>query len=130
MDPRIQSQRLRELALVAVVSAGAWWWLPSREKRSAAGAGFRAPAAPPPSKQTTGEGFIAAVGWQVEFRQAVGPGDWLRVRMTITDKRPSTKPGRGRIISRREILDSDDDVKVVIGRTALYRNRPELERGI
>lgn len=76
-----------------------------------------------PVNQASGEGFIAAVGWQVEFRDAVRPGDRLRVRTRIEDKRPSSKPGRGIIVTRNEVLDGDDEVKVVIDVTSLYRNR-------
>ena len=77
-----------------------------------------------PMNRASGEGFIAAVGWQVELRNAVRPGDRLRTRMTIKDKRPSSKPGRGLVITRNEVLDSNDDVKVVIDITSLYRTRP------
>lgn len=64
-----------------------------------------------PINQASGEGFVAAVGWEVAFRNAVRPGDRLRVRMTITDKSPSSKPGRGLIVSRSEILDGDGAVQ-------------------
>src|SRR4051812_29404328 len=36
-----------------------------------------------PANQSSGEGFIGAVGWQVAFRSAVRPGERLRVRMTV-----------------------------------------------
>jgi len=77
-----------------------------------------------PVNQASGEGFIAAVGWQVEFRGAVRPGDRLRVRMTVKEKRPSSKPGRGVVVTHNEVMDAEDDVKVVIEITSLYRTRP------
>jgi acyl dehydratase len=77
-----------------------------------------------PVNQASGEGFLAAVGWEVRFRNAVRPGDRLRIRMTISGKRPSSKPGRGLITTRNEVLGSQDDVKVQIDITSLYRNRP------
>ena len=71
----------------------------------------------------SGEGFIGAVGWQVKFRNAVREGDRLRVRMTVADKRPSSKPGRGVIVTNNEMLDGNDEIKVVIEVTSLYRSR-------
>jgi len=84
---------------------------------------FRAMHALPVNQSASGEGFIAAVGWQVEFRNAVRPGERLRVRMQIKEKRPSSKPGRGVIVTHNEVLTSED-VKVAIEVTSLYRTRP------
>jgi acyl dehydratase len=64
------------------------------------------------------------VGWNVKFRSAVRPGDRLRARMTIADKRATSKPARGLVITSNEVLDSNDDVKVIIEVISLYRNRP------
>src|SRR4051794_12686681 len=47
---------------------------------------FRGLHALPTNQQGT-EGFIGAVGWNVEFRNPVRAGDRLRVRMTVADKR-------------------------------------------
>ena len=77
-----------------------------------------------PVNQASGEGFIAAVGWQVEFRNAVRPGDRVRVRMTVKEKRPSSRAGRGVITTHNEVMDSAGEVKVVIEVTSLYRSRP------
>jgi len=54
---------------------------------------------------------LASLGWDnIRFRQPILPGDTVRVRVTFVEKRPSSRPGRGVVRERVELIRQDDVV--------------------
>jgi acyl dehydratase len=66
---------------------------------------------------------LGGLEWNVKFREAVRPGDRLRVRYTITDKRQSSKPGRGVVKGLIETIDDNDRVVMSIDSVVLTATR-------
>ncbi|MCP5267363.1 MAG: MaoC family dehydratase [Burkholderiaceae bacterium] len=55
----------------------------------------------------------------------VRPGDRLRVRVTVLESRPSrSKPDRGSIRLRQEVLNQHDEVVMLSEGWGIYRRRP------
>jgi acyl dehydratase len=62
---------------------------------------------------------------EVRWLQPVRPGDRLRVRVTIVDKRESrSKPDRGIILPLAEVLNQRDEVVLSLRPINLVRRRP------
>jgi acyl dehydratase len=60
---------------------------------------------------------------EIRFLKPVRPGDGLRFRATVLESSPSrTKPGRGSVVFRWELLNQNDDVVLsMIGRQLYLR---------
>jgi acyl dehydratase len=69
-------------------------------------------------------GFVGALGWEVTFGAAVRPGDDLRMRQTIVDKRLTSCGDRALITSRNELLNQCDEIPVSIVVKWLLATRP------
>ena len=54
--------------------------------------------------------FLGGFEWQVKFHKPVKAGDKLRNKTTVSDKRQSSKPGRGLAKIRHELINQDDQV--------------------
>lgn len=66
--------------------------------------------------------LIANLGYEdVQHPAPVFPGDVLRVRSTILDKRESSKPGRGIVRIQHEVRNQDDVVVCKYSRAAMVR---------
>lgn len=64
---------------------------------------------------------VDEVRWAVPLR----PGDTVRLRTTITDARPSrSKPDRGLVHTRAELLNQDDRCPVSLMAVNILRRRP------
>ncbi len=74
--------------------------------------------------RATEPGFLGAVGWEVTFGGPVRPGDQIRMRHTIVDKRLTSRGDRGLITSRNELLSQRDDIPVSIDARWLLMIRP------
>lgn len=70
--------------------------------------------------------LIANLGYEdVRHPAPVFPGDRIRVRSRIVDKRPSSKPGRGVVTIEHTVANQADQVVCTYRRVALVRCRPE-----
>jgi acyl dehydratase len=70
--------------------------------------------------------FLGGLEWHVRFHLPVFPGDCLRSRITILRKRPSSKPGRGVVTWKAEMLNQKDQVVFALEEcTALIATQPE-----
>jgi acyl dehydratase len=63
---------------------------------------------------STQAGSLGAVGWEVTFGGPVRPGDQIRMRHTIVDKRLTSRGDRGLITSRNELINQADEIPVSI----------------
>jgi acyl dehydratase len=77
-----------------------------------------------PLVRATEPAFLGAVGWEVTFGGPVRPGDQIRMRQTIIDKRRSSRDGRGLVTSRNELLNQHDEIPVSIDARWLLATRP------
>jgi acyl dehydratase len=51
---------------------------------------------------------VASLGWdKVKFHAPLEPGDLVHLELTLVEKRPSSKPGRGIAIERGALVKSD-----------------------
>ena len=78
------------------------------------------------SSPEAGAAVIAGLGWdEVRFSNPVRVGDTLSVRFTCLDTRPSaSKPDRGIVRNRVEVLNQDDQVVLSSVHNMLMRRRP------
>lgn len=54
---------------------------------------------------------IASLGWdKVKFHAPLEPGDTVHLELTLVEKRPSSKPGRGIAIERGALVKSDGTI--------------------
>lgn len=61
---------------------------------------------------------------KLRWLQPVRPGDTLRARMTVLDSRPSaSKPDRGIVKSRWEVLNQDDELVMSMEGLGLFLRR-------
>ena len=64
--------------------------------------------------QSTHHAFAGAVSWNVTFGAPVRPGDAIRMRSTVLEKRLTSRGDRGLVTSRNELVSQRDDVVVSI----------------
>jgi acyl dehydratase len=69
-------------------------------------------------------GFVGVLSWEVTFGAAVRPGDDLRMRHTVVDKRLTSRGDRGLITSRNELLNQRDEIPVSIDAMWLLATQP------
>ncbi len=76
--------------------------------------------------QTTGifEGTtLALMGQTFEYKAPVFFGDTLKLRLTVETTKPSSKPGRGTVVFRSEVLNQRDEVAVGGTWTVMFADR-------
>jgi len=62
---------------------------------------------------------------EIRWLQPVRPGDVLRMRLTTLEVRPSqSKPDRGIVRSRWEVLNQRDEAVMTLVGMGLFRRRP------
>ena len=71
--------------------------------------------------------FLGGFDWQVKFLEPVRAGDRLHERITIIEKRLSSKPGRGIIKDRVEMINDRKRVVLSIEATMLLATRSRGE---
>jgi acyl dehydratase len=69
--------------------------------------------------------FLGGLDWHLKFVEPVRAGDRLHARVTILEKRPSSKPGRGVFKDRIEIINDRAKVALSIEVTALMATKPQ-----
>lgn len=77
--------------------------------------------------QTLGifEGTVVALAEQkFEYKAPVFFGDTIRLRLTVTDLKPSSRGGKGTVTFRSEVLKQDDGVAVGGSWTVQFRDNP------
>lgn len=68
---------------------------------------------------------IASLGWDnVRFKAPLEPGDLVRLRLELVEKRPSSKPGRGIATERGALVKEDGTVVVSGDHVVILLNRP------
>lgn len=53
--------------------------------------------------------FLGGFDWHVQFPKPLRPGEHVRARMVIEEKRLSSKPGRGIVTAQIDVVDRQDD---------------------
>jgi acyl dehydratase len=69
--------------------------------------------------------FLGGFDWHVKFLEPVRAGDRLHERITILEKRSSSKPGRGIVKQFIEVINDRERVVLSIESTALLATRPQ-----
>jgi 3-hydroxybutyryl-CoA dehydratase len=67
---------------------------------------------------------LALAGQTIEYKAPVFFGDTIRLRLTVSSTKASSKPGRGTVVFRAEILKQDDTLAVDGTWTVLFADRP------
>ena len=70
------------------------------------------------------EESLCGFDWQVKFAHPVRAGDRLRLRATFTEKRLSSKPGRGVTNWLSEVVNQDDHTVLSVAGASLIATRP------
>jgi len=53
--------------------------------------------------------FLGGFDWHVQFPKPLRPGEHVRVRLVVVEKRLSSKPGRGIVTAEVDLVDRHDD---------------------
>jgi acyl dehydratase len=69
--------------------------------------------------------FLGGFDWHVKFLEPVRSGDRLHVRITVLEKRLSSKPGRGIVKILNEVINDRKRVALSIESTTLMATRSE-----
>ena len=69
--------------------------------------------------------FLGGVDWQLRFVNPVRPGDRLRNKWTLLEKRPSSNPGRGIWKPLNEMMNQNEEVVLSIKEVLLMATRPQ-----
>lgn len=73
---------------------------------------------------TLGETSLGSAGGELQWAAPVKPGDELRLRVTVQSKRVSaSKPDRGVMVCRNELINQHDEVVLVMTPTMFIRRR-------
>ena len=67
--------------------------------------------------------FQGGFDWHVRFVEPVRPGDRLRLRLVVTEKRLTSKPGRGIVRSESDLVGSDGESVLSIDVHAMVATR-------
>ena len=67
---------------------------------------------------------LGALDWQVKFPAPVRPGDRVRLRITITSKRESSRPERGHFGLLYELLNQEGNVVLSVLMAGLITRQP------
>ena len=70
--------------------------------------------------------FLGGLDWQLKFIEPVRAGDRLHARVTILEKRPSSKPSRGVFKDRIEVINNRNKVALSIEVTALIATKGRM----
>ena len=77
-------------------------------------------------EDTTAGTLVANLGYaDVEHPKPVFPGDTLRFRTEVVDKRPSSKPGRGIVTLQHRALNQEGVEVCRFKRTVMVNAKPE-----
>ena len=76
------------------------------------------------NRRTARWAMIGGVDCHLRMPQPVRPGDHLRYRLAVVDKRPSSKPGRGVVQVREELVNQHDEVAFIVETVLLIATRP------
>jgi acyl dehydratase len=69
---------------------------------------------------------IASLGWdKVRFHAPLEPGDVVHLELTLVEKRPSSKPGRGIAVERGALVKADGTVVTSGDHTIILLMRPQ-----
>jgi acyl dehydratase len=69
---------------------------------------------------------IASLGWdKVRFSAPLEPGDTVHLELTLVEKRPSSKPGRGVAVERGALVKADGTVVTSGDHTIILLSRPQ-----
>jgi acyl dehydratase len=69
--------------------------------------------------------FLVGFDWHVKFVEPVRSGDRLHERITILEKRTSSKPGRGIVKNLIEVINDREHVVLSIESTTLMATRSQ-----
>src|SRR6266446_4348479 len=69
--------------------------------------------------------FLGGLDWKLKFRTPVRAADTLRARVTVRDKRPWIKPGRGVVTLFNEILNQRSEIVCIVEVMVLLAARAE-----
>lgn len=69
--------------------------------------------------------FLGGFDWKLKFLLPVRPDDRLRLKWTLLEKRPSSKPERGHWLGLSELINQNDDVALSIEARVLMTTRPD-----
>lgn len=68
--------------------------------------------------------FLGGFDWHVQFPKPLRPGDRVRTRSVTTEKRLTSKPGRGILTSQADLVDQDEDPVLRVLVKAMLATRP------
>ncbi len=75
-----------------------------------------------------GPDILAGLGMdELRFAVPVRPGDTLRVRLTVLERRDTADPARGIVTVRMQVMNQRDECPLAYRATVMMRRRPRAE---
>ena len=71
--------------------------------------------------------LIAGVDWHITLPRPVRAGDTLQARFTVADKRSSSKPDRGVVKTKQELLNQDGEPVLVCEAVIVVATKPKYD---
>ena len=68
--------------------------------------------------------FLGGLEWSVRFPRPLRPGDRVRTRLVVSDKRLSSKPGRGIVTHQADLVDQQEDPLLAVRVVCMLATRP------
>ena len=72
------------------------------------------------------DSVLAFLGMNVDYTKATKIGDTIYVKLTVTGKKPTSKPGRGIVFFDVETLNQRDEAVIKGSWKLLFKMRPQL----
>lgn len=68
--------------------------------------------------------FLGGFDWRVQFSKPLRPGDRVRTRSVVTEKRLSSKPGRGVVNTQTDLIDHGNEPVLQVYAAIMMATRP------
>lgn len=69
--------------------------------------------------------LVAGLEWTIRLPKPVRPGDVLRNHCEVVGREPSSRPGRGKVLTRQLMLNQADEAVMEIDAVWLVETRPD-----
>jgi acyl dehydratase len=68
--------------------------------------------------------FLGGLEWRVQFPRPLWPGTQVRTRLVVSEKRLSSKPGRGVVTHQADLVDRQEDPLLEVRVVCMLATRP------
>ena len=71
--------------------------------------------------------FLGGLDWNAQFPKPLRPGTRVRTRLVVSEKRLSSKPGRGIVTHQADLVDQQEEPVLAVRVVCMLATRPASE---